>query len=158
MRSNLIYYFIFILYVHFIGTNIEYFLHRFIIHNSNNVFGKHHIKHHQNTLDDMSLKLNNSNENLIFNIKEILAIAILIGIFMYIAFNFFKVNKIFYFIIPLFYILWEWIVWNSIHPYCHGKSGRDFTVMALNYETTEYLVKKYKIFKWIVENLIINII
>ena len=54
------------------------------MHNSNNVFGKHHLKHHKNTLDDMSLKSNNSNENLIFNIKEILGIAILIGIFMYI--------------------------------------------------------------------------
>ena len=48
--------------------------------------------------------------------------------------------------------MWEWIVWNSIHPYCHGKSGRDFTIMAFNYEKTDYLVKKYKIFKWIVEN------
>ena len=155
-------YLIFIIYIHFIGTNIEYLLHRFIMHNDSYYYGKFHTTHHKHTDDKMNLIDKNTKEyqdigkteNLIIDINEVLTVTIGTYLFVYIFYIFYpiKINIYFMILLPLIYIIYTTIMWNSIHPYVHHKCGRDYTSLSLPCNTTKDMVKKNPFVKWLVNN------
>lgn len=80
------------IYIHLVVSNIEYVLHRFIMHNSNNIYGDAHITHHKNTDKNMDLmnrerleyKENGQLENLVLETLEITILYTIIMFYLYI--------------------------------------------------------------------------
>ena len=102
-------------------------------------FMLHIIKFH--TDDDMYLINTDSKEykdigveeNLIIDMRETLLISAFVYLFAYVFYAFFpvKINIYFIILVPLIYIIYAMVMWNSIHPYIHYKCGRDYTPISI---------------------------
>ena len=156
-------YLCYIFYVYLVGTNIEYIIHRFIMHNMNNFIGKAHITHHKHTSNkDMSLQNMDTkdykeimpNHNLILEIRDVIGGLFLCFFSGYIFNNlyFIKLNLFFLITVQVIWLLYVVFMWNSIHPYIHGKCGREFTYFSLSYDSTEFLAKNIGYIKWLINN------
>ena len=86
--SIYLYYIIYCIYIHLIASNMEYILHRFLMHNENNYYGYNHVHHHKNTDKNMNIININRKEyenkkiegdNLIFQPKESIILMIVLS-------------------------------------------------------------------------------
>lgn len=155
-------YLVYTIYIHFIGTNVEYLLHRFIMHNDSYYYGKFHTTHHKHTDNKMNLINKNTKEyqnmgqqeNLIIDLSEVLAVTIGVYSFVYIFYILYpiKINLYFMILVPLIYIIYTTIMWNSIHPYVHHKCGTNYTSLSLPCNITEHMAEKNSFVKWLVNN------
>uniref|UniRef100_A0A6C0AVF1 Fatty acid desaturase domain-containing protein n=1 Tax=viral metagenome TaxID=1070528 RepID=A0A6C0AVF1_9ZZZZ len=162
MNNIYLYYIFYWIYIHLVTSNIEYIIHRFIMHKPNNLYGNNHIIHHKHADKNMNLinretdeyKKLGDGENLIIGLPDTIMLSILTLCFTYIFYIFCpkKINKYFLILLPLIYILYAIIMWNSIHPYIHKKCGRDYTIFSMPCNFTEYIAKTNSFVKWIIEN------
>lgn len=155
--------FIYILFVYLIATQVEYIIHRFIMHKKYTELGKNHITHHRNTNDtNMDLENLDSPEynklhpyyNLIMTPTEFVPIMIgmLAVAWMFNKFYPVKLDKQFLVIVPVIMILYVVFTWNSVHSYIHHRDARDLTVFSFPYKFTERCVQTNPLFRWIVNN------
>ena len=163
MKYYIYFYYIFYwIYIHLILSNMEYILHRFLMHNNNNYYGKFHSIHHKNTDKDMTLMNSERNEyrtlgvgeNLLFEPIEYILLTTLLYCFVYIFYIIspVKLNNYFLILLPFIYSIYSLIMWNSIHPYIHKKCGRDYTIFSLPCNITEYLAQKNSFIQWLIDN------
>ena len=91
-QITIISYLVYIIYIHFIGTNTEYIFHRFLMHNEDMPYGKFHVTHHKHTDNEMHLINKNTKEykdigveeNLIIDMRETLLISAFVYLFAYV--------------------------------------------------------------------------
>lgn len=161
-QITIISYLVYIMYIYFIGSNLEYIFHRFLMHNDQMPYGKYHVTHHKHTDNDMYLINTDSKEykdigveeNLIIDMRETLIISTFVYFFAYIFYTFFpiKINIYFIILVPLIFIIYSMIMWNSIHPYIHYKCGKDYTFISLPCDFTKYIAKNSDFVKWLLDN------
>lgn len=159
MKHHIIY----ILVIYLITTNLEYIIHRFIMHNDRTNIGKCHIIHHKNT-NDTNMKLENidspehsmllPNYNLVLTYTEIIPILsiMLLGAFIFYKFYPVKLDVKFLVGVPLALALYSAFTWNSVHSYIHHRDAREFTNISFPYSFTERCVQSNPLFKWVVDN------
>lgn len=155
-------YLVYLIYVYFISTNIEYMFHRFMMHDDKYFYGKSHVTHHKHTDNEMNLIYRNTkdyedigeSENLIFELPEVLGISVVLYLLVYLFYFFYpiKINIYFIVLIPLIPLIYAVIMWNSIHPHIHYKCGKDYTPLSLPCDITKYLAENNSFVKWLVNN------
>lgn len=144
---------------------LEWIIHKYIMHNENNIIGKNHLIHHKSTYHDMTLNKYKQHyndlsvsENLCFDKEMILA-----SIFFYILY-FYTLTRftskishlVFSFIIFIILLLFMFVTWNSIHPYIHHEDGKQKCNLAFSYETIKKLHKENFLVKLLIDNHIMH--
>ena len=158
-----LHYLVFCIYIHLLGTHIEYLIHKYIMHNEDTgIYGEYHIIHHKYCDDNMNLvgkdfdeyKKLGYEENLTFSFLEVFLVSIFVLIFTFIFIKSYpkKLNTYFLAVIPTIYILYTWIMWNSIHPYIHKRCGREFTIFSLPCSLTKSFAENTLFGKWLHQN------
>ena len=110
----------------------EWFVHKFIMHNSELSLGCEHISHHKETNDDMSLKKNMKNldankyQGTAFSYETSAYIFIVALIQILISWYFcFNANYIIPILLTVFFSVYQGIIWNSVHTKMHGMPNVD---------------------------------
>lgn len=157
-----LHYVVYWMYIHLLGSHIEYVLHRYVMHGGIGRSGRDHLIHHRHTDPSMNLikretdeyKILGHAENLIITFKEIRIFSCIAAPFTYLFHVLYPVKLHIGVLLglPSVYLLYVWVLWNSIHPYVHHRSGRDFTWMCLPPDMTSHLAEHHAWVKWLIEN------
>lgn len=157
-----IHYIIYIIYIYTFGTILEYILHKYLMHKSNSYYSNSHIIHHKH-IDEKTMNIINEDdfeyikikpsENLTFETCEILGIIISFSLAVYLFKKYYpvKLNLNFLIIFPTILIIFSVLIWNSFHPYMHGKFGGDYNCISLPKQIVDKLSNTLYI-KWVIKN------
>lgn len=154
--------------LYFYNSIVEWFIHKYIMHNEAFPSGKAHLTHHK-SINTKTMEIDETiphyemilpYHNLLLNgdlFETILLfiITVLIGplITIKLLSSSYKLDFYVLAFFQLFMYLFTFYIWNSIHTYMHGKDVDDLcNKCGMSYKTTEYFVKNTSYFKWMIAN------